>query len=228
MHDGADHQLAALEAGSQDDYVYPILRPLHPQGAAWKISSNFAAACAPAFKTTSLFTPRDFALGQTDAQFLQQRHLRRGAQSLRLRIRRRGHGEKRRRQPPPVVSQTKRALMDTTPKAFIRSVRLRRAAQLLTESQMTITEITFAVGFQDVKHFRALFKEQFGMLPSEYLKSLPGAPPRDVSGSVNARNPRAQNCEATPITPLTKNRRLDLFGNLAKNCRRPLLSPLPE
>jgi len=41
---------------------------------------------------------------------------------------------------------------------------------------MTVTEITFAVGFQDVKHFRTLFKEQFGVLPSEYIKSVTPAP----------------------------------------------------
>jgi transcriptional regulator GlxA family with amidase domain len=63
-----------------------------------------------------------------------------------------------------------KAVLNTTPKALIRSVRLKRAAQLLAESNLTVTEITFAVGFLDVKHFRTLFKEQFGVLPSEYLK----------------------------------------------------------
>jgi transcriptional regulator GlxA family with amidase domain len=64
-----------------------------------------------------------------------------------------------------------RAIIDTTPKALIRIVRLKRSAQLLLESEMTITEITFAVGFQDVKHFRTLFKEQFGELPSDFIKN---------------------------------------------------------
>jgi transcriptional regulator GlxA family with amidase domain len=39
---------------------------------------------------------------------------------------------------------------------------------LLRESQMTVTEITYAVGFSDLKHFRSLFLEHFGMLPGEY------------------------------------------------------------
>jgi transcriptional regulator GlxA family with amidase domain len=63
-----------------------------------------------------------------------------------------------------------KALVDTTPRALLRSVRLKRAAQLLTESEMTVTEITFAVGFLDVTHFRMLFKNEFGVLPSEYIK----------------------------------------------------------
>lgn len=64
------------------------------------------------------------------------------------------------------------AVISTTPKALIRSVRLQRAAQLLAKSEMTVTEITFAVGFSDVKHFRNLFRDEFGLLPSEYLKGV--------------------------------------------------------
>jgi len=63
-----------------------------------------------------------------------------------------------------------KALVDTTPRALLCSVRLKRAAQLLAESEMTVTEITFAVGFLDMKHFRTLFKNEFGILPSEYIK----------------------------------------------------------
>ncbi len=55
-----------------------------------------------------------------------------------------------------------------TPHTLIRTMRLKRAAQLLRHSQMTVTEITYAVGFSDLKHFRELFREQFGMLPGEY------------------------------------------------------------
>jgi CheY-like chemotaxis protein len=61
-----------------------------------------------------------------------------------------------------------RAVTGCTPNAFIRTLRLNRAAQLLKESQMTVTEVTYAVGFIDLKHFRAVFREQFGVLPTEY------------------------------------------------------------
>jgi AraC-like DNA-binding protein len=65
-----------------------------------------------------------------------------------------------------------KAVTGVTPNAFIRTMRLNRAAQLLKDSQMTVTEITYAVGFFDLKHFRALFLEQFGVLPSEYSREL--------------------------------------------------------
>ncbi len=52
----------------------------------------------------------------------------------------------------------------------IRTMRLNRAAKLLKESQLTVTEITYAVGFSDLKHFREVFREQFGLLPGEYAE----------------------------------------------------------
>ncbi len=63
-----------------------------------------------------------------------------------------------------------KAIAGCTPNTFIRDLRLKRAARLLRESQMTISEIIYAVGFSDPKHFRAVFKERFGVLPAEYAK----------------------------------------------------------
>lgn len=55
-----------------------------------------------------------------------------------------------------------------TPVEFIRIIRLKRAAQYLRESQQTISEIAFQTGFSNPKYFRKYFKEEFGVLPSEY------------------------------------------------------------
>jgi YesN/AraC family two-component response regulator len=51
---------------------------------------------------------------------------------------------------------------------FIRTLRLKRAAQLLVQKQLTIAEVTYAVGFNDLQYFRESFKKYFGMTPSEY------------------------------------------------------------
>ncbi len=51
---------------------------------------------------------------------------------------------------------------------FIRDIRLKRSAQLLLQKKQTISEITFAVGFRDVSHFRKCFKRKFGMSASDY------------------------------------------------------------
>ena len=62
------------------------------------------------------------------------------------------------------------ALTGKSPVEFIRIMRLKRAAQLLGKSQMTVAEIAFQVGFNDPKYFTKHFKEEFGMVPSEYAR----------------------------------------------------------
>jgi signal transduction histidine kinase/DNA-binding response OmpR family regulator/ligand-binding sensor domain-containing protein len=62
-------------------------------------------------------------------------------------------------------------LSGKTPIEFIRIIRLRRAAQLLRESQMHVSEIAFEVGFNNPKYFAKYFKEEFGMLPSAYQET---------------------------------------------------------
>ena len=53
---------------------------------------------------------------------------------------------------------------------FIRSIRMRRAAQLLIENKTNINETAYQVGFKDIKHFRQHFSKIFGCSPSEYRK----------------------------------------------------------
>lgn len=55
-----------------------------------------------------------------------------------------------------------------TPIEFIRIIRLKRAAQLLAESQLSIAEVTYQTGFNNLSLFRKYFKNEFGVLPSEY------------------------------------------------------------
>ncbi|HVI44254.1 MAG TPA: two-component regulator propeller domain-containing protein [Chitinophaga sp.] len=54
--------------------------------------------------------------------------------------------------------------------AFIRSIRLRRAAVLMLTENLNISQVAFQVGISDVKYFRAQFVKLFGMTPSEYIR----------------------------------------------------------
>jgi len=62
------------------------------------------------------------------------------------------------------------ALTDMAAKEFVKDIRLKRAAQLLTQDKLNISEIAFEVGFNDISYFRKCFKEKFGMSASEYVK----------------------------------------------------------
>lgn len=62
-----------------------------------------------------------------------------------------------------------KALTDLSISDFMKSVRLKRAAQLLQEGHLNITEVAYAVGFNDRKYFSKEFKKQFGVVPSDYV-----------------------------------------------------------
>lgn len=64
------------------------------------------------------------------------------------------------------------SLTGKSPLDFIRSIRLKRAVQLLDKSGMSVSEVAYQVGFNDPKIFRRIFKEEFKITPSEYLANL--------------------------------------------------------
>lgn len=70
-----------------------------------------------------------------------------------------------------------KAVTGLTPHLLIRDLRLKRAAQLLKEGRLTVTEITYAVGFADLKHFRTVFRAHYGVSPAEFQRGpAPKAP----------------------------------------------------
>jgi len=60
------------------------------------------------------------------------------------------------------------ALTEMTVKEFIRNIRLKRAAQMLVQKKLNVSEVAYAVGFKDLSHFRKCFKQEFGMSASDY------------------------------------------------------------
>jgi len=163
----ADSQARALEAGA-DQYV---AKPLSlPQLKARVDALLPAPGRVPGrLGPESTLPPPNLAANQADAQFLRRaietvdRHLSDfefNVEALAKKV------AVSRRQ----LFRKLKAVTGGTPNALIRAMRLKRAAQLLKESQMTVTEITYAVGFSDLKHFRSLFLDHFGVLPGEYAR----------------------------------------------------------
>lgn len=56
--------------------------------------------------------------------------------------------------------------------AFIRSVRLKKAAYLILTTDLNLNEIAYDVGFNDYKYFKSSFKKQFNCLPSKYKEII--------------------------------------------------------
>jgi len=54
---------------------------------------------------------------------------------------------------------------------FIRNIRLKRAMQLLSKSDLSVKEIMYMTGFNTASYFSKCFKKQFGVRPSEYVRN---------------------------------------------------------
>ena len=67
-----------------------------------------------------------------------------------------------------VLYRKLKALTGNSIQDFVRIVKLRKAARILLETDLPITEISFQAGFSNSKHFSTTFKKQFGKTPSEY------------------------------------------------------------
>jgi transcriptional regulator GlxA family with amidase domain len=64
--------------------------------------------------------------------------------------------------------------LGSTPKSYIREIRLARARTLLEHSGLSIKEVMAAVGFNDPSHFSKDYKRRFGLMPSKYRESFCG------------------------------------------------------
>jgi len=64
------------------------------------------------------------------------------------------------------------AMTGKTPNELVRSMRLKRAAQLLETGHLTISQICHKVGFKSQKYFVRSFKAEYNTIPSKYCESI--------------------------------------------------------
>lgn len=64
-----------------------------------------------------------------------------------------------------VKSMTGLALVE-----FIRSMRIKRAAQIFRQDKLSVSEVSFMVGFSDPKYFSKCFSKQMGKKPTQYIR----------------------------------------------------------
>lgn len=65
-----------------------------------------------------------------------------------------------------------KALTGLSTNEYVRKTKMRHAERFLLEGKYSISEIAFKVGINNLFYFRQCFKEEFGTIPSEYLKKL--------------------------------------------------------
>ena len=64
-----------------------------------------------------------------------------------------------------------KALTGMTAVEYIRKIKLKHSMQLLQSGDYTVTEAAMMAGFNNQGHFRDSFKKEFGLNPSDVLKS---------------------------------------------------------
>lgn len=63
-----------------------------------------------------------------------------------------------------------KTLTGRTPVEYIRELRLRKAAKLLSAGKFSVSEVMYTVGFSNSSYFSKCFSKAFGMTPTEYMK----------------------------------------------------------
>ena len=65
-----------------------------------------------------------------------------------------------------------KAITGLSPNEYIRKTKMHIAASLVKEGELTMSEIAFKVGINSLAYFRQCFREEYGVLPSEYANTL--------------------------------------------------------
>ena len=68
------------------------------------------------------------------------------------------------------------AITNQTVKEFVRTVRLKKAAEMLLTESYNVSEVAYAVGFGDLPYFTRSFKAQYGINPSAWVKKYNNTP----------------------------------------------------
>jgi DNA-binding response OmpR family regulator/two-component sensor histidine kinase len=65
-----------------------------------------------------------------------------------------------------------KALTNSTPKNFVKSYRMKRAAQLLETQKLSISEIAYQVGFKDPNYFSKVFTKEYSVPPTTFISKI--------------------------------------------------------
>ena len=71
-----------------------------------------------------------------------------------------------------VLQRKMKQLMGVSPADFLREARMKRATQLLSQTDLTVSEVAYRCGFTDPKYFSRTFRQSQGVSPTEYKQQV--------------------------------------------------------
>lgn len=163
---GMEHKIEGLETGA-DAY---LTKPFHANELIVRVKKlieqrkNLRDLFS---ENTYTFSPKDVTVTSLDQKFLEQ-----VLALLEKRFSEPNFGIKE-MQDALAMSKTQlhrklKALTNEAPGELLRNFRLKRAAQLLSKEADSVTQIAYAVGFNNLSYFAKCFKELYGVSPSTY------------------------------------------------------------
>lgn len=64
-----------------------------------------------------------------------------------------------------------KAHFDTTPKKWLKEKRIEKAVNLLRNQELSVTQLAYEVGYENISYFIKEFKTQIGLSPKQYMLS---------------------------------------------------------
>lgn len=158
-------KIEGLKIGA-DDYV---TKPFNPEELRLRVRNIIQARqeVRDKFARVLTFDPKDINITSADEVFLDNalRVVEKNIESYKFNVNQFASDLAVSR---PLLFTKLKALTGQTPNNFIKTIRLKRAAQLIKTKKLSISEIAHKVGYKDPKYFRKCFKDQFEMSPSEF------------------------------------------------------------
>ncbi len=164
---GDESTIKGLEAGA-DDY---ITKPFNAKTLSVKIANLIATQKAMRKKVQEKIvdSPIDLELPSKEADFLQrlQQVINENISNLDF--------DTEELSKEMLMSRTQlyrklKAVTGFTPALFVRMQRVKRAAEILNNSDVNISDVCFATGFNTISYFSKCFKDIMGVSPREYVK----------------------------------------------------------
>ncbi len=164
----AKAKLTGLETGA-DAYV---LKPFRQKELAVRVRKliELRRKLRARFSKTTVIKPSEVSVVPEDQAFLTrvvafiEAHLEEESFTITHLCREIGLSERQ-------LERKLKALIGQSPTLLVRSLRLRRAKQLLEQNAGTVSEIAFQVGFNNLSYFSKIFREQFDRQPSDIAGS---------------------------------------------------------
>ncbi len=163
---GFTHELSGLDTGADDYITKPFQIELLTTRANNLIENR--KKLREKVRKDLILEPEKIAVSDPDEKFLKdlmdiiEEHISNSEYSVKDLAKQMGVSHS-------VLYRKIQALTNLTINDFIKTIRLKRSVQLLSSKALSVSEVSYKVGFSNPKYFSTCFKAEFGKSPSEFL-----------------------------------------------------------